>query len=115
MKSLRVKVLPIGGPEGEIGGRVGGIKTVIIPKENERDLKEVPDNIKEHLTIRAVKWIDEVLAIALWSRCLEPLTMKIIVPVPVTVRLRIVNRTKKPNKYPLTAGVGLLTRIGRLV
>jgi len=46
---------------------------VIIPKENERDLKEVPDNIKEHLTIRAVKWIDEVLAIALESMP-EPLS-----------------------------------------
>ena len=46
---------------------------MIIPKENERDLKEVPDNIKEHLTIRPVKWIDEVLAIALESMP-EPLT-----------------------------------------
>ena len=53
--------------------RRGGIKTVIIPRENERDLKEVPDNIKEHLEIRAVKWIDEVLAIALESMP-EPLS-----------------------------------------
>ena len=51
----------------QLAARRGGIKTVIIPKENERDLKEVPDNIKEHLNIRAVKWIDEVLAIALES------------------------------------------------
>jgi len=46
---------------------------VIIPKENERDLKEVPDNIKDQLEILAVKWIDEVLAIALESMP-EPLS-----------------------------------------
>ena len=51
----------------------GGIDTVLIPKENERDLKEVPDNIKEHLKICPVKWIDEVLAIALESMP-EPLS-----------------------------------------
>ena len=72
--TLRGEVLPIGGlKEKLLAARRGGIKTVIIPKENERDLKEVPDNIKEHLTIRPVKWIDEVLAIALESMP-EPLT-----------------------------------------
>ncbi|MEE4146440.1 MAG: endopeptidase La, partial [Halieaceae bacterium] len=72
--TLRGEVLPIGGlKEKLLAARRGGNKTVIIPKENERDLKEVPDNIKEHLTIRAVKWIDEVLAIALESMP-EPLT-----------------------------------------
>jgi ATP-dependent Lon protease len=72
--TLRGEVLPIGGlKEKLLAARRGGIKTVIIPKENERDLKEVPDNIKEHLTIRAVKWIDEVLAMALESMP-EPLT-----------------------------------------
>jgi ATP-dependent Lon protease len=66
--TLRGEVLPIGGlKEKLLAARRGGIKTVIIPKENERDLKEVPDNIKEHLDIRAVKWIDEVLALALES------------------------------------------------
>ncbi len=64
--TLRGEVLPIGGlKEKLLAARRGGIKTVIIPKENERDLKEVPDNIKEHLEIRAVKWIDEVLGMAL--------------------------------------------------
>jgi ATP-dependent Lon protease len=43
----------------------GDIKTVIIPKDNERDLKEIPDNIKADLQIKPVKWIDEVLEIAL--------------------------------------------------
>jgi len=66
--TLRGEVLPIGGlKEKLLAARRGGIKTVIIPKENERDLKEVPDNIKEDLDIRAVKWIDEVLALALES------------------------------------------------
>jgi ATP-dependent Lon protease len=64
--TLRGEVLPIGGlKEKLLAARRGGIKTVIIPKENERDLQEVPDNIKEDLEIVAVKWIDEVLAIAL--------------------------------------------------
>ena len=64
--TLRGEVLPIGGlKEKLLAARRGGIKTVIIPKENERDLKEVPDNIKEHLNICPVKWIDEVLALAL--------------------------------------------------
>ncbi|MEH6636551.1 MAG: endopeptidase La [Halioglobus sp.] len=72
--TLRGEVLPIGGlKEKLLAARRGGIKTVIIPKENERDLKEVPDNIKEHLNIRPVKWIDEVLAIAL-ERMPEPLS-----------------------------------------
>jgi ATP-dependent Lon protease len=72
--TLRGEVLPIGGlKEKLLAARRGGIKTVIIPKENERDLKEVPDNIKGHLDIRPVKWIDEVLSIALESTP-EPLS-----------------------------------------
>ena len=72
--TLRGEVLPIGGlKEKLLAARRGGIKTVIIPKENERDLKEIPDNIKEHLKIRPVKWIDEVLSIALESMP-EPLS-----------------------------------------
>ena len=72
--TLRGEVLPIGGlKEKLLAARRGGIKTVIIPKENERDLKEVPDNIKENLEIKAVKWIDEVLQIAL-ERPPEPIT-----------------------------------------
>jgi ATP-dependent Lon protease len=64
--TLRGEVLQIGGlKEKLLAARRGRIKTVIIPRENERDLKEVPDNIKQDLNIRAVKWIDEVLAIAL--------------------------------------------------
>jgi ATP-dependent Lon protease len=64
--TLRGEVLPIGGlKEKLLAARRGGIDIVIIPHENERDLQEVPDNIKENLEIRPVKWIDEVLSIAL--------------------------------------------------
>ncbi|WP_420554077.1 endopeptidase La [Neptuniibacter marinus] len=64
--TLRGQVLPIGGlKEKLLAAHRGGIKTVLIPKENERDLKEIPDNIKADLDIKAVKWIDEVLDIAL--------------------------------------------------
>ncbi|MBN4053719.1 endopeptidase La [Haliea sp. AH-315-K21] len=64
--TLRGQVLPIGGlKEKLLAAHRGDIKTVIIPKDNERDLKEIPDNIKADLTIKPVKWIDEVLEIAL--------------------------------------------------
>jgi ATP-dependent Lon protease len=66
--TLRGEVLRIGGlKEKLLAAHRGGIKTVIIPAENERDLKEIPDNIKADLSIKPVKWIDEVLAIALQS------------------------------------------------
>jgi ATP-dependent Lon protease len=74
--TLRGEVLPIGGlKEKLLAARRGGIKTVVIPKENERDLKEVPDNILENLNIMPVKWIDEVLAIAL-ERVPDPISEK---------------------------------------
>jgi ATP-dependent Lon protease len=66
--TLRGEVLAIGGlKEKLLAARRGGIKTVVIPHENERDLAEVPDNIKDNLDIKPVKWIDEVLEIALES------------------------------------------------
>lgn len=64
--TLRGRVLAIGGlKEKLLAAHRGGIKIVIIPDENMRDLKEIPDNIKASLDIRPVKWIDEVLDIAL--------------------------------------------------
>ncbi|MDP0231758.1 endopeptidase La [Glaesserella parasuis] len=64
--TLRGKVLPIGGlKEKLLAAHRGGIKTVIIPKENEKDLEEIPENAKQALAIHAVETIDEVLAIAL--------------------------------------------------
>ncbi|MFT0212776.1 endopeptidase La [Pseudomonas sp. F1_0610] len=64
--TLRGQVLAIGGlKEKLLAAHRGGIKTVIIPDENVRDLKEIPANIKADLEIKPVKWIDEVLQIAL--------------------------------------------------
>ena len=64
--SLRGKVLPIGGlKEKLLAAHRGGIKTVLIPKDNVKDLEEIPDNVKENLAIYAVETIDEVLGLAL--------------------------------------------------
>jgi ATP-dependent Lon protease len=64
--TLRGEVLPIGGlKEKLLAAHRGGIKTVLIPDENQKDLVEIPDNIKGNLEIKPVKWIDEVLAMAL--------------------------------------------------
>ena len=64
--TLRGEVLPIGGlKEKLLAAQRGGIETVLIPSENEKDLAEIQANIKEKLDIRPVKWIDEVLEIAL--------------------------------------------------
>ncbi len=66
--TLRGEVLPIGGlKEKLLAAHRGGIKLVLIPRENEKDLAEVPDNVKKGLEIRPVKWIDEVLGLALES------------------------------------------------
>ncbi|HWP00269.1 MAG TPA: endopeptidase La [Methylococcus sp.] len=66
--TLRGEVLPIGGlKEKLLAAHRGGIATVLIPKENEKDLAEIPKNIQQDLNIRSVRWIDEVLAIALQS------------------------------------------------
>ncbi|MDA8110255.1 MAG: endopeptidase La [Betaproteobacteria bacterium] len=77
--TLRGEVLPIGGlKEKLLAAHRGGIKKVLIPEENVKDLAEIPENIKGRLEIVPVKWIDKVLAIAL-ERQPEPL------PEPVAV------------------------------
>jgi ATP-dependent Lon protease len=64
--TLRGEVLPIGGlKEKLLAAHRGGITTVLIPEENRRDLVDIPKNIKSQLDIRPVKWIDEVLQVAL--------------------------------------------------
>lgn len=64
--TLRGQVLRIGGlKEKLLAAHRGSIKTVIIPADNERDLKEIPDNVKSELNICPVRWIDQVLEIAL--------------------------------------------------
>jgi ATP-dependent Lon protease len=68
--TLRGEVLPIGGlKEKLLAAHRGGIQTVLIPYENERDLVDIPKNIKQSLDIRPVRWIDEVLEYAL---CEQP-------------------------------------------
>jgi ATP-dependent Lon protease len=64
--TLRGEVLPIGGlKEKLLAAHRGGIRTVLIPNENVKDLAEIPQNIKGSLEIIPVKWIDEVLQVAL--------------------------------------------------
>ena len=66
--TLRGEVLPIGGlKEKLLAAHRGGISTVLIPAENAKDLQEIPKNVRDALTIKPVRWIDEVLAIALES------------------------------------------------
>ena len=80
--TLRGEVLPIGGlKEKLLAAHRGGIKTVLIPEENMKDLVEIPDNIKNKLDIHPVKWIDQVLLMAL-ERKPEPLPENIEAETP---------------------------------
>jgi ATP-dependent Lon protease len=80
--TLRGEVLPIGGlKEKLLAAHRGGIKTVIIPEENVKDLAEIPDNVKNRLEIVPVKWIDRVLEVAL-ARAPEPLPEEEAVAAP---------------------------------
>ena len=83
--TLRGEVLPIGGlKEKLLAAHRGGIKTVLIPEENVKDLAEIPDNVKNRLDIHPVKWIDSVFQLAL-ERKPEPLPERQEVPpIPVT-------------------------------
>jgi ATP-dependent Lon protease len=64
--TLRGEVLPIGGlKEKLLAAQRGGIKVVLIPEENTKDLVEIPDNVKNKLNIHPVKWIEQVLEMAL--------------------------------------------------
>jgi len=79
--TLRGEVLPIGGlKEKLLAAHRGGIKTVLIPEENVKDLAEIPDNIKNRLEITAVRWIDKVLELSL-ERQPEPLPDSVVAPV----------------------------------
>lgn len=67
--TLRGEVLPIGGlKEKLLAAHRGGIKTVLIPQQNVKDLADIPENIKNHLDIHPVQWIDDVLALALATK-----------------------------------------------
>src|SRR5690606_1188859 len=66
--TLRGEILEIGGlKEKLLAAHRGGIKTVMIPEDNVKDLAEIPDNVKNHLEIIPVRWIDRVLEVALQS------------------------------------------------
>jgi ATP-dependent Lon protease len=77
--TLRGEVLPIGGlKEKLLAAQRGGIAVVLIPEENLKDLVEIPENIKGKLDIRPVRWIDQVLEVALTA---QP-TPRVAVPEP---------------------------------
>jgi ATP-dependent Lon protease len=83
--TLRGEVLPIGGlKEKLLAAHRGGIKTVLIPEENMKDLVEIPENIKNKLEIHPVKWIDQVLAVALErSPLVEGVVDVAVIPAPL--------------------------------
>jgi ATP-dependent Lon protease len=99
--TLRGEVLPIGGlKEKLLAAHRGGIKQVLIPEENEKDLVEIPDNIKGKLDIRPVKWIDQVLEYAL-TRQPTPLAAAVdggTKPVVVTAPLPSPKRSRKARR-----------------
>lgn len=91
--TLRGEVLPIGGlKEKLLAAHRGGIKTVIIPMDNKKDLEEIPDNVKSALRIYPAKWIDEVLMIALQD---NPFGME---PIKIAESKTPVKRTVKKLK-----------------
>jgi ATP-dependent Lon protease len=81
--TLRGEILPIGGlKEKLLAAHRGGIKTVLIPEENVKDLADIPDNVKNRLDIHPVKWIDTVLEMALEHKP-EPLPeAETVAPLP---------------------------------
>jgi ATP-dependent Lon protease len=79
--TLRGEVTAIGGlKEKLLAALRGGIKTVLIPEENVKDLQDIPENVKNHLEIVPVRWIDKVLEIALEPARLRPAPPEITQP-----------------------------------
>ena len=100
--TLRGRVLPIGGlKEKLLAALRGGIKTVIIPEENRKDLADIPKNVTQGLEIIPVKWIDEVLDIAL---------VRPIVPQPGEVPTPVGRRWKRPPRPSHEAAASALMR-----
>ncbi|HEY4342379.1 MAG TPA: endopeptidase La [Steroidobacteraceae bacterium] len=96
--TLRGEVLPIGGlKEKLLAAHRGGIKTVLIPDENVKDLTEIPDNIKGNLNIKPVKWIDEVLQIALVSQPVPLVAATPAAPIEAKPARRAGRRSLKPS------------------
>ena len=93
--TLRGEVLPIGGlKEKLLAAQRGGIAVVLIPEENRKDLVEIPENVKGKLDIRPVRWIDEVLEIALTRRPV-PRVVEGAAEVPGTAPVRKSRRSGK--------------------
>ncbi len=92
--TLRGEVLPIGGlKEKLLAAQRGGIKTVLIPEQNVKDLADIPDNVKNKLEIVPVRWIDKVLEIAL-ERLPEPLTETAAVETVAAVAAKVDGQTE---------------------
>ncbi len=98
--TLRGEILPIGGlKEKLLAAHRGGITTVLIPQENEKDLIEIPKNIKQQLDIRPVRWIDQVLDLAL-QRMPEPLA-----PASESLPLPVGSEKKKDASKKIESGL----------
>ncbi len=97
--TLRGEILPIGGlKEKLLAAHRGGVSIVLIPEENRKDLVEIPKNVKDKLDIRPVRWIDQVLDVALTH---QPVPLK---ESPGKVSPRKVAKGKgKGKESPLTA------------
>jgi ATP-dependent Lon protease len=94
--TLRGEVLPIGGlKEKLLAAQRGGVALVMIPEENKKDLAEIPDNIKGKLDIRPVRWIDEVLQIALTR---QPVPLPEAVNSEEAVAVKPARRARRNNK-----------------
>ncbi len=88
--TLRGEVLPIGGlKEKLLAAHRGGIKIVLIPEENTRDLADIPKNIKQNLDIRPVRWIDQVLEVAL-QHMPQPAPEAKVAPVAKTAKRKTI-------------------------
>jgi ATP-dependent Lon protease len=98
--TLRGEVLPIGGlKEKLLAAARGGIKRVLIPVDNEKDLVEIPDNIKGNLEIKPVRWIDQVLEYALVRQPLPAALAVAGVPVaPVAAPAKRVRKARRGSK-----------------
>ena len=100
--TLRGEVLPIGGlKEKLLAALRGGIKHVLIPKDNVKDLEEIPKNVKQELTIHPVQWIDEVLALGLAEtpKIWEELSEDAAAELPVAKEKSVAKTRSKATKH----------------
>ena len=100
--TLRGEVLPIGGlKEKLLAALRGGIKHVLIPKDNVKDLEEIPENVKQELTIHPVQWIDEVLALGLAEtpKIWEELSEDAAAELPVAKEKSVAKTRSKATKH----------------